>query len=110
MFFYVVNKRLDEWVSEDRLDLSAVHYPKKFTRTRALSPPPVENVANSTRRMTRKKAKKAQKAKKARKAKKAFEDLDNAEMASTPIPVVINVSIVYFSTLPMHCECKIRAD
>ena len=37
-FVSIVNKRLDEWVSEDRLDTRQVYFPKKIQPSRPSSP------------------------------------------------------------------------
>jgi hypothetical protein len=39
-FAYAVNKRLDEWVSEERLDQNKVLFPKKVQPSRPASPVP----------------------------------------------------------------------
>ncbi|ODN01979.1 Histone acetyltransferase KAT5 [Orchesella cincta] len=86
-WFYVhfleFNKRLDEWVSEERLKLTKVFYPKKITLSRPPSPI-AGDVApalplNPALTMKRKKS-----------LKRPFEEMAKAaEMANTPITVVI---------------------
>lgn len=79
-----VNKRLDEWVSEDRLKLSKVFYPKKVTLSRPPSPI-AGDVAptlplNPAVPMKRKKS-----------LKRSYEEISKTEMSNVPLPVIFKV-------------------